>query len=218
VTAEPAERKHAPPGTWQHGPASGIPASGIPASGVPARGTTRPPFPDGNTLSTTHGARSPRVYGELARMLAAGLMEDRPDLARYPEAVARWAEAEAQAALLRRHLAEVGTIDPETNSPRAGSLTWLRSFERAAAEAGALLGLDPMSEAKLSRERAAASVLAVDLEAVMARGREAIASREAQGLPAPPDLAGEVLARVKAAGALALATTTTEEDTGHDDD
>jgi hypothetical protein len=35
-------------------------------------------------------------------VLAAGLVEDRPDLARYPEAVAAWSTAEAQAALLRR--------------------------------------------------------------------------------------------------------------------
>lgn len=45
-------------------------------------------------------------------------MADRPDLAGYPEAVAAWATSEAQAALLRRHLSEVGTINPETSGPR----------------------------------------------------------------------------------------------------
>jgi len=43
--------------------------------------------------------------------LTVGLLADRPDLAQFPEAVAAWATAEAQAALLRRHLAEVGTVD-----------------------------------------------------------------------------------------------------------
>ncbi len=184
----------------QNGPASGLPASGIPASGIPARGTgTRPPLPLGHTLSMSHGARSPRVFGDLARRLAAGLTEDRPDLDRYPEAVAAWATAEAQTALIRRHLAEVGPLDDE-GEPRGGLLGWLTRLESAAARHRAVLGLDPRSEAALSRERAAASVLAVDLEAIAETGRRAIARREAAGLPSTPDLVGDVLARTQRAG------------------
>lgn len=67
-------------------------------SGTPAGGS-RPPFTSGNLARATSGARSPRVYGDLAQRLAAGLTEDRPDLGHYPEAVAAWATAEAQAAL-----------------------------------------------------------------------------------------------------------------------
>lgn len=187
--------KGAPPGTWKHGKAyePGLPAT-RPPSGIPAKGT-RPPFTAGNLASSTHGARSPRVYGDLAQRLAAGLLEDRPDLDAYPEAVAAWATAEAQAALMRRHLAEVGPIDPTTREPRAASLSWLRSIERLAAETRKPLGLDPLSEAALSRERAAASVLAVDLDALAERGRAALAARGTT----PPDLAGEVLAENVAA-------------------
>jgi hypothetical protein len=184
------------------GVASGIPAGGPgqgPASGLAARGE-RPPFPPGNALHLSHGARAPRVYGALAESLAAGLTEDRPDLAAYPEAVAAWATAEAQAALLRRHLADVGTIDPGTGEPRPGTLTWLRTFEKAAAEHRATLGLDPRSEAALTRERAAAVTLAVDLTALAERGRAVLAARESAGIPAPPDLAGKVLAEVQAEG------------------
>ena len=185
-------------GTLPHnGPASGIPAGGSgrgPASGRP----TRPPFPPGNLVGLSHGARTPRVYGPLAELLAAGLIADRPDLTAYPEAVAAWATAEAQTALLRRHLAEVGTIDPETGEPRPSPLTWLRSFEKLAAEHRATLGLDPLSEARLSRERATAVTLAVDLDALAERGRAVLSARELAGLPAPPDLAGEVLAVVRA--------------------
>lgn len=61
---------------------------------------TRPPFPEGNAVQLGHGARSPRVYGTLAEQFTAGLLEARPDLAAYPEAVAGWATAEAQATLL----------------------------------------------------------------------------------------------------------------------
>lgn len=56
-----------------------------------------------------------------------------------------------------------------------------------------------MSEARLSRERAAAVTLAVDLDALAERGRAVLAEREQAGLPAPPDLAGEVFAEVKSA-------------------
>ena len=180
-------------------PTHGGPASGIPASGLPARGGgSRPPFPPGNLVQLTHGARTPRVYGELAQTLAAGLAADRPDLAGYPEAVAAWATAEAQAALLRRHVAGVGPLDPDTGQPRDAVLTWLNRTEGAAARHRTALGLDPRSEAALARERAAASVLAVDLDALAERGRVVLAERERAGLPAPLDLAGSVLASVTA--------------------
>ena len=163
-------------------------------SGVPAGGS-RPPFTSGNLARATSGARSPRVYGDLAQRLAAGLTEDRPDLGEYPEAVAAWATAEAQAALMRRHVAEVGPLDPDTGKPRDALLSWLTRLESAAARHRATLGLDPRSEAALSRERAAASVLAVDLDALAERGRAALAARST----APLDLAGEVLAEHVAA-------------------
>lgn len=172
------------------------PASGIPASGIEAGGS-RPPFPAGNALAVRHGARSPRVYGALAEELAAGLLEVRPDLAGYPEAVAAWATAEAQAALLRRHLAEVGLFT-EDGEVRGKVLGYLRSFERLAAESRKPLGLDPMAEAALARERASAATLAVNLTAIADTGRQAIADREVAGLPAPPDLAGDVLRRTTA--------------------
>lgn len=179
------------------GPASGVPASGIPASGAPSR----PPFARGNALAVKSGYRSPRVYGELAEQLAAGLVEDRPDLGSYPEAVAGWATAEAQAALIRRHVAEVGWLDPDTGGPRETSLKWLRAFEKSASEHRSTLGLDPRSEAALARERASAAVLSVDLGALAERGRDALAKREAAGIDPPPDLAGDVLAQVQAEGA-----------------
>lgn len=181
--------------TWPKG--SGVPAGGLghgPPSGIPAKGT-RPPFTPGNLAPVTHGARSPRVYGDLAQRLAAGLAEDRPDLAAYPEAVAAWATAEAQAALLRRHVAEVGPLDSESSKPREALLLWLTRLESAAARHRATLGLDPRSEAALARERAAASVLAVDLDALAERGRQALAARSTS----PRDLPGEVLAEHVAA-------------------
>lgn len=175
------------------GPGRGGPASGLPASGAPLR----PPFAPGNVVRLTAGHRAPRVYGELAQQLGAGLAEDRPDLARYPEAVAAWATAEAQAALLRRHLGEVGPLDEE-GQPRRPLLEWLVRLENLAARHRSTLGLDPRSEAALARERAEAASLAVDLDALAERGRQAMASRADD--PPPPDLAALALAHGLAEG------------------
>lgn len=175
-----------------------------PAGGGPPRGTMIP-FAKGHAVTMTAGHRSPRVYGELAQHLAAGLTDDRPDLAAYPEAVAAWATAEAQTALARRYIAEEGWLDPDTNLPRDGVLTWLRAFERLAAQHRATLGLDPRSEAALARERASAAVLAVDLDGLAERGRTALQEREDAGIEPPRDVAGDVLARVQAEGAEVMA-------------
>lgn len=166
----------------------------------PASGREARPYAEGNTKRLTSGRNSVRVYGELAQHLAAGLVEDRPDLGAYPEAVAAWATAEAQATLMRRHVVEVGWLDESTGRPRETVLKWLRIYERLAASHRATLGLDPRSEAALARERTAAAVLSVDLDALAQRGRDALAAREAAGIAPPPDLAGEVLASVQAAG------------------
>lgn len=150
-----------------------------PASGIPARGGgLQPKFPKGHLLSVRSGHRSPRVYGALAAELAAGLIESRPDLGEYPEAVDGWSSIEARALLLRRHIEEVGVIDPESGEPRKEALRWLYAYERQAAQHRAVLGLDPRSEASLARDRAAAVSLTVDLEALAERGRQALAARD----------------------------------------
>jgi hypothetical protein len=148
-------------------------------------------------MTMTHGATTPRVYGPLAQMLVAGLEAKRPDLAAYPEAVAGWATIESIAMLLRRHLSQVGVIDPDSSEPRERALAELHKAENAAAKHRAVLGLDPLNEARLSKERAAAVTLAVDLEALAERGRAVLDSREQAGLPAPPDLAGDVLTEAR---------------------
>jgi len=158
----------------------------------------RPPFPKSNTVNLEHGARSPRVYGTMAEQLTAGLLEDRPDLVSYPEAVAGWATAEAQATLMRRHLDQVGTIDASTGEPRGSALNWLRNFERLAAKHRQTLGLDPRAEAELARERATAMTLGVNLESLAQQGKQALRSSEATGTNLHDDLAGHALEQTKA--------------------
>lgn len=138
----------------------------------PPRGYSWPQAQPGNTLSLRHGARSRRVYEPIAADLAAGLLEERPDLEDYPDALTQWAEAEARAELLRKWVAERGMFDDE-DAPRSGVLTWLRVFENQAQEARKTLGLDPRSHAELARTRADAIRGELDLEGLAARGREA---------------------------------------------
>jgi hypothetical protein len=138
----------------------------------PARGYSWSPFQPGHELSMKHGARSPRKIEPLAAELVAGLLESRPELEAYPEAVWAWGRAEARCVLLSEWIASRGLIDPETDQPMPG-LKSLLSFENQAANFRAILGLDPTSEARLAKERADATRGAVDLERLRERGREA---------------------------------------------
>jgi hypothetical protein len=93
---------------------------------------------------------------------------------------------------LSEWIAVRGLIDPETDQPMSG-LKWLISFENQAASSRAILGLDPVSEARLAKERADATRGAVDLERLRERGREArlVAENARRGaLEAPGRLEG----------------------------
>lgn len=149
------------------------------------------PFPPGNQVATKSGVRSPRIFLRLARELVDDLLARRPDLRGYPDAVEAWAQAEAQVALHRRWLALHGSFD--TNSqPRDSALRWLNIFEKRAEAARAVLGLDPISEAKLAKERASASLLATDLRGLAEQGAMVLEQRDDE----PRDRVGEILAEV----------------------
>lgn len=164
--------------------------------GTPANPTPMVPFPEGQAANMSHGARSPKVYGEVARQYAAVLLLDRPDLEAFPEAVAAWAQAEAQAALMRRRLDEVGTFTDD-GEPRSALLQWSRLFDRDAANHRTALGLDPRSAITLAKDRAETAVAALSVAEFAEANREARLAREAE-LAAVPDVAGEVLATVQA--------------------
>lgn len=172
----------------------------------------------GNAAALTAGHRSPRVYGAVAAELAAELLAVRPDLDDYPAAVARWAEHEARALLLRRHLAEVGELD-EDGQPRDSLLRWLSTFENNAEKAAALLGLDPRSHVALIRERASAGLVSMSLESIAAAGRDALRARQVPDSQDPADPTIGALARVIEEGRAAVeAASRTAEDTTDPDD
>jgi hypothetical protein len=157
-------------------PASGVPASGKPASGLPAKGYSWPPFEPGNEVSLRHGARSDRFVEPLARAFADALLTDRPDLAAYPEALMAWSTSEARCERLRVWTAEHGLVGEDGKVVNSHDILM---FEAQAAKFRALMGLDPMSDAQLQKTRADAVLTVVDLESIRARGREALARRQA---------------------------------------
>ena len=157
----------------------------------PVRGYSWPPFEKGNTIALRHGARSRRIYEPLAADLAAGLLEVRPDLEDFPDAVAAWAESEARAELLRKYITDQTLFDGK-GDPRSGVLQWLRTFETQAESARRTLGLDPRSSAELTKLRAEATGQVFDIDALMASGREArLAAEERLALSTAQDGQGE---------------------------
>ena len=128
-------------------------------------------------MAVKHGAMSERKVDPVAATLAAELLEDRPDLERFPEAVAAWARAESRCLLLESWFTQHGLLD-EKGRPTA-SERLLASSERLAMQLRAQLGLDPASEAALATAQADAARNVVDLDALRAKGREALKARRA---------------------------------------
>ncbi|HEY4237416.1 MAG TPA: hypothetical protein VGM45_08785 [Gaiellaceae bacterium] len=142
------------------------------AEWVPEFPGQRPPFEKGNTASLRIGSHSPRVYEPRAQELAAGLIQARPDLdgPSFAAAVHVWAVYAARFELRAAAAADDAAED-----------YWIVRLGNALLKAGTALGLDPTSEARLTRDRAATAALAshVDLDALAQRGRAALDARAA---------------------------------------
>jgi hypothetical protein len=144
-------------------------------SWVPAFEGQRPPFVPGNELAEVrHGAYSPRRVDPLARELVDLVLED-PNTghAKAPHhrlALWSWARAQAQVQLLTEYLADRaeeagnGVGDLADERIRAAYLLLHRAEARAATWS-ARLGLDPLSQARMKRDTAAAGA---DMARIMA--------------------------------------------------
>jgi hypothetical protein len=143
---------------------------------VPAFPTQRPPFAKGNELAATyHGAYSPRRVDPLAAELVAVVLDDpqasHAHASHHRPALWAWARAEAQVQLLTEYLAVKaeaagdGIGDLDDDRVKAAYLLLHRAESRASS-GRARLGLDPLSQARLGRDRAAASV---DMAQLMAQ-------------------------------------------------
>lgn len=135
-----------------------------PPGWVPDFPTQRPPFSPGHELSLRHGAYSPRHVEPLAAELVELVLAD-PECAhahagRWRPALWAWARAEAQVQLLSEYLAKAaeetgdGVGDLDKDRVRSAYLL-LHRAEARADRSRARLGLDPLSAARLGRDRAA---------------------------------------------------------------
>jgi hypothetical protein len=134
-------------------------------------------FEKGDEVRLEHGARSGRRVDPLAAELAAALLEDRPELAAYPESVRAWSRAEARVLMFEDFHAKAGflTADGEV---RGGDR--VREYEVLAANLRARLGLDPLADATLRKAQAEAVHLVADLEQIRAKGRAILEARRAE--------------------------------------
>lgn len=144
---------------------------------VPAFEGQRPPFQPGHELTLQHGAYSPRKVDPLAAELVDQVLAD-PSTGYLQAAVWRpalwaWARAEAQVQLLTEYLAKAaqatgdGIGDLDRESVRAAYLL-LHRAETRATTGRTRLGLDPLSAARLGRDKTAAALDAAQLMAKLA--------------------------------------------------
>lgn len=134
----------------------------------------RPPFPAGNELAVTHGAFSPRRVDPLAKSFVELVLADPGQgyltVPAWRPAVWAWARAEAQIQLLTEWLADrsgddgVGDLADEAV---ARAYLLLHRAESRAITLRARLGLDPLSRARLGRDKASAAVDIAQLWAQM---------------------------------------------------
>lgn len=165
---------------------------------VPAFEGQRPPFAPGNTVgrqfepgntlspAASHGAYSPRRYEPLAQELVDLVLGD-PATAylqagHWRPALYAWARAEAQVQLITEWLADQATDkhpigDLGDERVRAAYLL-LHRAETRATTGRTRLGLDPLSAARLGRDKTAA---ALDAAQLMAQLEKAAREQEQGG-------------------------------------
>jgi hypothetical protein len=123
-----------------------------------ARGYSWAPFRPGHTLSTRHGAYSPRKVDPLAAELVE---RTAPTVTWWQQcdmpAVWAWARVEARIQLVTEYLAEVGGDLTDDGEVRAAA-DLLTRLESQAMNHRARIGLDPLSRARLGRDVAATQV------------------------------------------------------------
>ncbi len=150
----------------------------------PARGYSWPPFQPGHTLSTVHGAESPRVIAAKAKEVHEALLECAPYLAedKFLPAVNRYLTAAAREALLDNHIQSVSA------SKGAGAVP-LRMWEqvtaaaRLAAKLGSDLGLDPLGHARIRALSAGAEATQAAMTDLRQRGAALVEAQQAKETP-----------------------------------
>lgn len=145
---------------------------------VPEFEGQRPPLQAGHELTLRHGSYSPRKVDPIAEELVAGVLADPATgylrAGQWRPALWAWARAEAQVQLLTEYLAKAaeeandGVGDLDRDRVRTAYLL-LHRAETRATTGRTRLGLDPLSAARLGRDKTAAALDAAQLMAQLER-------------------------------------------------
>jgi hypothetical protein len=159
-----------------------------PEAWVPNHERQHPPFEPGNQVAARHGAYSPRKVDPLAKTFVDLVLED-PAVVQlraphWRPALWAWARAEASVQLLTEYLTaqggEDGVGDLDQERIRSAYLLLHRAESRAST-CRSRLGLDPLSAARLGRDRASEAVDTARYMQELARAEAAQQQAEAGG-------------------------------------
>lgn len=157
---------------------------------TPAFPGQRPPFAKGNELgfakgnelTLKHGVYSERKVAPIAAQLTADLLSaDGHEYlreGRWRMAVSAWARAEARVLLLTAWLEDNGGLGLDHEGNIAPAMNALKDWESRAEKSRSRLGLDPLSAARLGKDRTGA---ALDAATIMARLEAADRKRQQKG-------------------------------------
>jgi hypothetical protein len=130
------------------------------------------------SLRVPGGPYSPRITARLTDELVVEVLRVRPDLdVEWARPILRsWCRAFTLSEQFGLALDAGGPVG-EDGEPRSAYLKEWRAAVRTMNELGRELGLSPASFARLAQERAAAVSSSAGIEALVRRGRQAIAAR-----------------------------------------
>ena len=132
------------------------------------------PTQTGDRLALKHGAYSPASVNPIAYQLAADVLERRPDLLRYPEALERWADLEAKVRLLSTFVDEKGFF---AGARPTAAINLFIKLENSARRARQELGLSPLAEVQLEKLKRETVAVDQSLDELRERGRQAMNNR-----------------------------------------
>jgi hypothetical protein len=147
---------------------NGVEQSWVPQ---PARDYSWADAAPGNQLARTHGVWAADVTDE-AREILPRLFEQ-ADIERHPLAAVLAAETWIRLRRAEADIAGRGMVLDDRPHPL---LRYVSQWHRELLDVAREYGMTPRSEAEVARARADASRLAVDLDAIRARGRDALRS------------------------------------------
>lgn len=151
------------------------------SQGLPARGYSWEPFESGNFAHLRHGADSPRVVEQVARIVSAEVTEQAPWIVEpiFADALMRYCRAEARAKLLSDHIFRLAD---EQGTGKVPGRLWESAVasDNAASRAATELGITPLARARLAALTTSAEAGQASLADLQRRGAEIAARRAAE--------------------------------------